>query len=552
MCAPQDVRGISFDLWRMAVHGCRQQAKGCKGMRAAWWRLTNTEFSARKSAVIFALMLLTVALQSALSAVSQPFWYDEIITVILCRLPSMSEIWVALHNAADGNPPGFFLVARLAHKLIAEDHLGYRLPSILGLLLTVFCVYLILSKRLNRLTALVGAAFLLCTSLTPYAYEARPYSLMVGCIAAAILALQRVDDSKLYPFMLAFSLAAAVSLHYYAIFAWPAFFAAELTGWISHRRFRAKVWMSLLVGVLPLLCFAGLLKQLSTYYGQNYWAQPHFKQVYSTYNTLLNVDSHWGVIYAIGFTAVVMWSNIIRRPGPVALRDEKKETTLLPIEEWVLALMLLWLPAIAFTAAKISHGGLTERHMLTAILGCALTLGYAIDRMSIVIRLLLLVLFLINYEASAVPTLRDVMGGSLLAQRENAEHEMATLVGQLHEPGLPIVVGPELDYLPIVYYTPPDLGKRLYVIVDPSAAVAYLDTASVDLSLLALQPYYPFQAVKFDSFISTHREFLLVTGGDFDWLTARLLHDGATLSLVSGGEVGERSVYKVVTAAESR
>lgn len=536
----------------MAVPGGRQQAKGCKGMRAAWWRLTNTEFSARKSGVLFALMLLTVTLQSALSAVSQPFWYDEIITVILCRLPSMSEIWVALHNAADGNPPGFFLVARLAHKVIAEDHLGYRLPSILGLLLTVFCVYLILSKRLNRLTALVGAAFLLCTSLTPYAYEARPYSLMVGCIAAAILALQRVDDSKLYSFMLAFSLAAAVSLHYYAVFAWPAFFAAELTGWISHRRFRAKVWMSLLVSVLPLFCFAGILKQLSMYYGQNYWAQPHFKQIYSTYNGLLNVDSHWGVIYAVGFTVIVIWSNIIKRHGPVALRDDSKEAPRVPVEEWVLALMLLWLPAIAVTAAKISHGGLIERHMLTAVLGCALTLGYAIDKTPIVGRLLLFMLCLLNYEASAVPILRDVMCGSLLAQREKAEQEMTALVGPLHEPDLPIVIGPELDYLPIVYYSPPDLQKSLDVIVDPGAAVAYLGTASVDLNLLALQHYYPFRADKFDSFISNNREFLLVTGGDFDWLTARLLHDGDTLRLVSGGEVGERSVYRVVTAAESR
>jgi hypothetical protein len=520
-------------------------------MRAAWWRITNTELSAQKSAVILALMLLTVALQSALSAVSQPFWYDEIITVILCRLPSMSEIWAALQNAADGNPPGFFLVARLAHKLIAEDHLGYRLPSILGLLLTVFCVYLILSKRSNRLTALVGAALLLCTSLPPYAYEARPYSLMVGCIAVAILALQRVDDSKLYSFMLAFSLAAAVSLHYYAVFAWPAFFAAELTGWISHRRFRAKVWMSLLIGVLPLFCFAGLLKQLSMYYGQNYWAQPHFKQVYSTYNALLNVDSHWGVIYAIGFTVVVIWSNFIRRPGLVALRDKNMETTLVPIEELVLALTLLWLPAIAFTAAKISHGGLTERHMLTAILGCALTLGYAIDKVHIVGRLLLFMLFLANYEASAVPTLRDVMSGSLSAQREKAEQDTTALVGPLHEPGLPIVIGPELDYLPIVYYSPPDLRKSLYVIVDPSSAVAYLDTASVDLNLLALQRYYPFQADTYDGFISNHREFLLVTGGDFDWLTARLLHDGDTLRLVSGGEIGERSVYKVSVGAVS-
>ena len=519
-------------------------------MRTGWLRVKDVEFSTRKSIIVLALILLTVGLQSTLSAIERPFWYDEIITVILCRLPSVSEIWLALHHAADGNPPGFLIVARLAHHLIGDDHLGYRLPSIVGLLLTVTCVYLILSKRLNRLTALAGATFLLCTELTPYAYEARPYALMVGCIALAILAWQRVNNSRLHFAVLAASLAAAVSLHYYAIFVWPAFAIAELTVWVARRRFRVAVWLSLLAGAVPLFCFAGLLSQLSKYYGQNYWARPQFKQIYSTYNGLLNVDSHWGVIFAIGSTAIIIWLNIIKPPSVGASGDEEKESKSVPIEEQVLALALMWLPVIAVIAAKISHGGLTERHMLPAILGCALTLGYAIEKLPGAGRLLLLILFLMNYEASSVPVLRDVMSGSLLAQRKSEELEMTTLTGQLRKPSLPIVVGPELDYLPIVYYASPSFRQRLYVIMDPSAAVTYLDTASVDLSLLALQPYYPFQADNFDGFILNHQQFYLISGSDFDWLTERLVHDGDTLKLVRAGGEGEGPVYEVSVGAK--
>ena len=470
-------------------------------MRAAWLRLTGTEFWARKSIVVLLLILLAAGVQSALSAIAQPFWYDEILTVILCRLPSVSAIWQALQNAADTHPPGFFVVARLAHQLVSDDHLGYRLPSILGLLLTVSCVYFTLSKRLTRLSALVGATFLLCTELAVYSYEARPYALMIGCISAAILAWQRIDDSRLYSAVLAVSLAAALSLHYYAIFVWPGFFAAELTVWISRRHFRVGAWAPLLVGTCPLLCFAKLLIKLREYYGQDYWAQPNVKQIYDSYNSLLNVDSHWGFIFAAGITVIILYSSMIKTPRNGVLGGERNEATSVPIEERTLALMLLWLPVIAVTVTKVSHGGLTGRHMLPAVLGCALTLGYAIEKVPSAGRVLVLILFMINYEALSVPVLRDVVKGSLFAQRESAKHEVATLVGQLHEPNLPIVIGSELDYLPIAYYTAPELGKRLYVIVDPRAAVTYLNTASGDLNLLAIQQYYPLQVEDFGGFV---------------------------------------------------
>jgi Dolichyl-phosphate-mannose-protein mannosyltransferase len=520
-------------------------------MRAAWSRLASTELSARKSIAILVLILLTVSLQSALAAVSKPFWYDEILTVILCRLPSVSAIWMALHHAADTHPPGFYLIARLTYWLISDDHLGYRLPSILGLLLTVGCVYSILSRRVARLTALVGATFLLCTDLTSYSYEARPYALMVGCISVAILAWQRIDDSWLYCAALVASLAAAVSLHYYAIFVWSAFAVAELTVWMIRRRFRFTVWASLLVGACPLLCFLGLLREMVKDYGQNFWAQPQFKQTYLTYSNLLNVEGHWGVIVAIGFTAVIIWFNVIKTPGVGISGDQKIEAKSVPIEEWVLAITLMWLPAIAVCAAKISHGGLTERHMLPAVVGCALTLGYAIEKVPVAGRLLLLILFLMNYEAFSVPVLRETVTGSLFAQRESAEHEMTSLAGQLREPNLPIVIGGELDYLPIAYYTPPELGKRIYAVVDPQSAITYLNTASGDLNLLVIQHYYPLQVKGFDSFISNHREFYLVSGADLDWLPARLVHDGDNLKLVAAGKDGEDPVYEVSMGPES-
>jgi hypothetical protein len=65
-------------------------------------RMDNgAEFGRRRGIAVLLLILLAVGLCSALHAVAKPFWYDEICTVILCRLPSAPEIWKALDHAAD-------------------------------------------------------------------------------------------------------------------------------------------------------------------------------------------------------------------------------------------------------------------------------------------------------------------------------------------------------------------------------------------------------------------------------------------------------------------
>ena len=507
---------------------------------------TAAEFSARKSIAVLLLILLAVGFFSALHALAQPFWYDEICTVILCRLPSASEIWKALDNAADTNPPIFYFVARLTRKLVSDDHLGYRLPSILGLLGTVFCIYLILSRRVDQLSALVGATFVLCTPLAAYAYEARPYALMVGCISGAILAWQRIDDARLYSLVLAITLAAAVSLHYYAIFVWPAFFAAETSVLIFHRRFRVSAWVSLVVGALPLIFFANLLTKLRQYYGQNFWAHSSFLQVFVTRNWLLNFPDYSVWTFAAGVTVISLYLCIPKADVPSWLINRQVEGSVLPIEEQALTLMLLGLPMIVVAAGKVSHIGMADRYMLPTVLGGALVLGYLIRKAPSAVRVLLLIVLLMSYAISSINVVQSVLNGSLLESRETATREVKTIVAQHPESDLPIVISSGIRYLPMAYYAPADANRKLYAVTDPRTAIAFTrdKSDSVDRALLVLRRYFPLQVEDYSDFVSTHREFLLVSdpGEFYDWWPARLTHDGHTLRLLSAGTT---TVYEV-------
>jgi hypothetical protein len=471
---------------------------------------------------------------------------------MMSRLPSASEIWKALDHAADSNPPVYYLVNRLARQLVPDDHLGYRLPSILGLLGIVYCIYIILSRRVSRLSALVGATFVLCTPLAEYAYEARPYALMIGCVSCAILAWQRIEDSSLYAIFVAISLAAAVSLHYYAVFVWPAFLVAEASVWIFHRRFRVSAWASIAAGALPLLFFSKLLLRMRQYYGHNFWSHVSFRQIVFMHNWLFNMSGYWGWSFAVGITAIILYYSVVKAATPGLPGNQKVEEEAFPIEERALILMLLWLPAIAIAASKIGHGGMTERYMMPTILGGALAFGYLTSKLPRTVGVLLLFLLSTSYALSSVGVVKNALNGSLLESRVAATHELQAIVAENNKSGLPVVMSNEVRYLPMVYYTPAASKLQLYAVTDPSAAVEFADNKSdsADLELLVLRQYFPLQVEDYGGFVSKHREFLVVSGtgggygGGSEWLPARLAHDGDDVRLLSTAD--QTTLYHVI------
>jgi Dolichyl-phosphate-mannose-protein mannosyltransferase len=519
-------------------------------MRTTLSRIANTELEARAANTVLAVILVGVGSISLLSAYEKPLWFDEILTVIMCRLPSVSKLWQALGNAADTNPPLFYLVAGSAHRLVPDDHLGYRLPSIVGLLVTIICTYLFLSRRTDRWSALVGATFPLCTQLAYYAVEARPYALMTALVSVAILAWQRSDDSRLYSLIMGVALAIALSLHYYAILVWPAFVLAEATVWLHGRRFRIATWMALILSTAPLFVFARLLLHLRQYYGRNFWSRAGFGQIFSAPTDLYNFLDYWVWCLTIGAIVVlVLWSigNPVR---PYFSKPREAAERALPVEESALMAVLLLLPVFAVLAARVTGAGMTFRYMLPTVLGASLAVGFMSSRASREVRAVLLVLVLGNFGLSSLTVMKKTLTGSLLVRRSLAAREGNAILAAYQRFGLPIVIAPSIKYLPMVYYMPVGQSTGLYALADPHAAAAYFNSDSVDLALLALRQYFPIQVEDYRTFASTNREFLLVSlhAARADWWPLRLSHDGDNLTLVSANE--GMQVYKVTLISQ--
>ena len=122
-------------------------------------------FSLNTHTVNTALVMIVFAVGtwSAVRAGMRPFWYDEVCTAIIGRLGSITRVWEALMAAVDTNPPSYHFILRLAHVFISDEHLAYRLPSVLSGMGVIVCLYVLLASRVDRLAALVGSTFVLCT-----------------------------------------------------------------------------------------------------------------------------------------------------------------------------------------------------------------------------------------------------------------------------------------------------------------------------------------------------------------------------------------------------
>ena len=217
-------------------------------------------------------------------ALVRPLWYDEICTLLVAQQKHLSVLWQAVVHGADGQPLAFYLLERTVAAFVHNENLAYRGVSILGFAVTLVCLFVAVRTRKGAAIALVCAAIPLATILFDMlAVEARPYSLLVACIAFAIVCYQRVPARR-WVILLGLGLVLAESVHYFAVFAFVPFFFAEATYYGLTRELRRGVWIALLSGFVPLALFWPALSAMQKYMGPYFWAKPTLELALGSYS----------------------------------------------------------------------------------------------------------------------------------------------------------------------------------------------------------------------------------------------------------------------------
>jgi Dolichyl-phosphate-mannose-protein mannosyltransferase len=478
------------------------------------------------------LLLLVVygVARSVVGAEVKPFWHDEMCTWILANLPKASGIWGALEFSGDGQPPLFYLIERGASRLAANEHLSYRLPSIVGFSFTIVLIFLFVRKRCGNGGAIICAAIPFLTLVYDlYAIEARPYALLVALIALALVCYQHAPDVR-WMVLMGLSFALAQAVHYYAVFAVFPFVVAELTLSVKESKIRIAVWLGLACTLISLALFFPLLWRQKLYYGDHFWALPTWSKAVGFYEWSLNYYAHRDL------TDIVLSTLLLG--VVVGLISRKLRTRLLAdplFHEYVLVVLLFGLPFVACAAAKLVHGALDDRYTLSAVLAYPLGAGYILRRSNRAVVILSAFLIFSALTIREVDFWRSPRGrvGELISPATVVE----TLVTAAGHPDLPVLLSDLTDYLPLLHYASPEWNKRFFAVVDLPQQIAYMKSDTVSKNLLGLQCCYPIRLEAFQDFSMAHPTFLMYSNGSYwDWWFFRLKHDGDAVSLVATQE----------------
>lgn len=522
-------------------------------------------------------------------AAERPLGNDELFTLYFSRLPGFDDVWRELETGVEQTPPFFYLVTRASLRMFGDNDVALRLPELGAVLLAAGCMLAVVARRSTLVHGTIAALLLLATQAGFYAYEARPYALVLGFVALCFLLWQlRLDGGgPLVVTGLALAATAAVATHYYAVLALLPFVVAEATRAVGRRRLDVAVAGAFAVSLVPLLVAAPLIEAARAYSG-SFWTEYSWRSPVEfngwlftrsaieavpllelsvlvwlacglALHTLLlselesaerrrvvtRVSLALAAVALVGLVAfrvagsdVSVATVLVALIGLAAvvtvgvLQLRTPETSRSPsgsaLPEIVAASAFLAVPLVAVVLAEITTGAYTPRYALPAVLGVVVLLPLALHRLEegrIVAGLVVAVLLVV------------VVGRSYWNQADDirtATRAQADLLGSLQrivdDTDLAIAVADPHDFFVLSHYAPPALRARVLHLSDQRAALQYTGSASTEDGLVVLSRFAPLDVRRFRPYVESNPRFLLLLAvRQGNWVVRALERDGRAL-----------------------
>ncbi len=461
-----------------------------------------------------------------LKASRKCFWFDELFTVYLCRLPSFRSTWEAVSHGADFNPPLLYLMTRGAQQLFGCGLIATRLPSAIGVWLFGFCLFLFVARRAGATPGLIAGIFPFFTLAQYYAYEARAHGIVLGWCGIALVCWQRNGEDRAKHLWLAgfgVALLGALLTHVYAICLLVPFALVELYNLLRGRQLnwgRLGVMLSTSSSVLV----AVYLPLLRVYRAS----------VPSTFRLGGHELFQRFLAIALGPALIVLLLYLFLSVME-AKEQLPRETTAgcIPKGEIILAVGFACIPFAGLLGSKVTHGPFIDRYFLSSIAAYAIILGFASSRwrvkswttqalagcmLSLMVADLAISVYLLQRQR--IVLVEPSVGLVLSTTPADPMRLYETLKEDRN--GLDILILPELEYLYFFHYAPPSVVPHLYF----GAPANDLFLAAYER--LASGTHLPLQMTTFDPFLSSHRRFLVYEGRN-------ATHPEAIEALANGG-----------------
>jgi hypothetical protein len=486
---------------------------------------------------------------ASMVATVRPLWHDEIFTLYLSRLPSFHQLWSALAAGTDLLPPLSYVITRACLAAFGQSPVVLRLPEILGSWVMGLCLFRFVERRASTAEAGLAMLFPLSTLASLYTYEARPTAIVGAFAALALVSWQAATDGRRRGpalLVLAFSVAAAVATHYYALFLLGPFLVAEVVramvnaqaaertterersgrasrgaGAPGDKIFDYPVLAALACAVLPL---AILRPQIASgiAYSSAFWAKPVLGTIVEFYQIVFTPTG--GVLAALLVLGAI--ARVSRRPETPADLEEAY-----PRHEVAALVTLTAMPIVAILLAIVTLPVFSPRYALWCVLGAAVLFSWLARTW---------------FARSSLPAivLAVVVAGGLLRGDYRALNEaraedrdldaLATFLTTNAAPG-PIVVAQPAEFLELGQRAPADLARRLLYLTDSAASIRQTGQDTADRALSSLGTIAPVHVEPFEAYLQTHRTFqIYVRDGRGWWIMAELPSSSTTIRARQG------------------
>jgi 4-amino-4-deoxy-L-arabinose transferase-like glycosyltransferase len=482
--------------------------------------------TARRLAVAAGVVTAYLVAIGSLAA-RAPLWNDELYTWYVAQLPTFGDVWDALETGVEQMPPFYYVVTRASLAAFGDNEVALRIPSIAGFLLACSCLFAVVARRTGVWYGLVAALVPLAGGAAPYAWEARPYALVFGCAAAAVLCLQLRADGvrpRLAVVGLALALAGATAFHYYgALVVMPIALAEGV-----RRRMRGEldqgVVAALFAPLVPLAIAFPLLQEARRYAGA-FWTEFDLGSAPDFFVFLLRAEvfseSRIPTWLGIGFAAVVLGGALV-----VLLRRPRTAQV-----EIGAAVGFLLLPLVGVVVGEVVTGAYVERYVLSTVIAPALLIPLALERVARgrrgvalaavgVLALWFVVLFQYWHRDIGVDLDRHAR---LIAFVD--EHALPI--------DLPVAVAHPHDYLELAHDAPGPVAARLIRLSDPERSLRYTGNRSSEDGLVVLSGFAPLEIVPYEEQRTPFLLLRTIRGEAEDWIDQALADDGARMQVVA-------------------
>ena len=492
----------------------RSRERRLKRRHSSWWLLS--------------LYSIFVLVTTGRIAVQRHLWFDEIDTFFVATLPSLKRIWDVLLLGTDGQPLGFYIPVHLSYRVFGASDLSMRLCAVIPFWAATLILFYAVSRRTSALYGFIAALTLPATVAYQYAFEARPYALVLFFAASSFVVWQTAKEQRyriLCVPMLAITLAAAVSVHYNALLLVIPILIGEVAYSARSRKIDWPVLIAICASALPLVVLLPHIRAIHGY-SKSYWSVISLGTLLEIYLILCSRFIVWAIL---GCTAFGLWVSLSR----AWLKDLRAECDELPLHEFAAAGGYFLLPLACFVLSIYTRA-LHYRYVIATVIGVAIFIPFilwifrSLLSTATVVLCVLLVLNLLARTVSRVRAPDEDSWGTLAAYPElfNPQSKL------IYQSKQPVVLG-DGPFLVAAKYGNRELRERSFYLVSSEHES---NNSPILFAGLRKAVHGPFNVVEVNDFQRTNRSFLMYNPEE--WLLTYLLAEGSRVTILekwSGG-----------------